>query len=321
MKSMKSVSPTQAAADRQQNLSPRWQNALVAFGEFQIQHRGLSPGSVDGLVRVLRRFAAYASSKGAVAPEQVTAIHIDDFVVDHARIHGQKSAPYATSSLRVFLRYLALEGQVAAELATQVPSPRTYTLAGLPPTIDWDAVLRVISAAPRRDAADRREYALLMLLATYGMRAGDAAGLLLDDLHWREAKITFRMQKTGRYLALPLIDPVADALVDYIRRDRAPCEFRQVFLTLHPPFHPLARRRITLLVRKAFVRSGVETRRGMAAHAFRHSLATRLVRHGVKLKTVADCLGHATTESTYLYTKLAVEDLRTVALDPREVLR
>lgn len=301
---------------------PSWQHVFDSFAEFQLDHRGLSPETLRSYTWVLRGFAAHASSStDVVGPTEITVAHIDEFLVQYARPRGGNYARQATTALRAFLRYLALEGKVAPELATQVPTPRTYALAGLPRGIDWEDVLRVLGAMPRDAATGRRDYAMLMMLATYGLRVGDVAALRLDDVHWRDAKIAFHMGKNGRRLALPLIDSVGDALVDYIQNDRPRCEHREVFLSLHSPSHPLSADRITQIAGAALERVGVKRSPGMACHTFRHSLATQLVRQGVKLKTVGDCLGHDSSETTFVYTKLAVEDLRSVSLDPREVLR
>ncbi len=317
-----SLSLRKAARPERLTLLPEWQRILDSFVEFQIEHRGISPGTVDDHVVILRRFAAHVCSSGAtITPDQITAAHLDAFVIQHAQPQGRQYVRRATITLRVFLRYLALDGRVAAVLASHVPSVRTYRLAGLPRGIDWNDVLRVLGAMPREDAAGRRDYAIVILLATYGLRAGDVATLRLDEVHWRDSKIAFRMVKNGRHLALPLIHAVGDALADYIQRDRARCEHREVFLSLRRPPRPLSGERVSHIAQAALERGGVERVRGRAAHTFRHSLATQLVRQGVKLKTVGDCLGHASSETTFLYTKLSVEDLRSVSLDPREVLQ
>lgn len=233
---------------------------------------------------------------------------------------GREYARRAAGTLRAFLRYLALLGHVPAELAAQVPRPRSYRLAGLPRALAHGDLRRVLRAVRRRDARGRREYAILMVLATYGLRAGDVAALRLDDFRWRDGTIAIATGKTGRPVVLPITDPVGDALGDYLQRGRPRCDRREVFLPLRPPYRPLTRGRITAIARKAMDRVGVGPPRGVAAHAFRHGFATRLVRNGVELGTVAGCLGHATSTTTFIYTKLDVEDLRTVSLDPREVL-
>jgi site-specific recombinase XerD len=180
-------------------------------------------------------------------------------------------------------------------------------------------VRRVLQSVRRRDPDGRREYAILVVFASYGLRLSDVAALRLDDIHWREGTIEIQVVKTGRPLLLPLTDSVGDALADYLQHGRPRCDHRRVFLARLKPFQPLTRSHISKIVRQAMDRAGVKLRQ-VATHAFRHSFATRLVRNGVAIDTVADCLGHASSRTTSIYTKLAVEDLRSVSLDPREVI-
>ncbi len=300
---------------------PDWRQTLDSFAEFRRAHRGVSDGTLSTDLLMLRRFAEHVSPEGAPLPlDEIEARHVDDFLVRHARGRGRDYARRAAGTLRTFLRYLALLGHVPAELAAQVPQPRVYRLAGLPRALEHGDLRRVLRAVVRRDARGRREYAVLMVLATYGLRAGDVAALRLDDLRWRDGTIAVATGKTGRLVLLPITDPAGDAIADYLQRDRPRCESRALFLPLRPPYQALASGRITEIARAAMDRAGVRRPRGVAAHAFRHGLATRLVRNGVDLGTVAGCLGHATSVSTFIYTKLDIEDLRTVSLDPREVL-
>lgn len=308
MKSSSLASPDGARRGKQPSVPRPWRQVLSSFVEFQLEHRGVPARTAGGYSWILRRFAAHVtSSKEVVTPDKITVAHIDDFLVRHAHPRGHDYCRRATTSLRVLLRYLALDGRVSAELATQVPTTRTYALAGLPRGIDWDDVLRVLGAMPRDDAAGRRNYAILMLLSTYGLRAGDVAALRLDDVHWRDAKIAFRMSKNGRHLALPLLDPVGDAVAEYVRRDRARCEHREIFLSLRRPFRPLAGQRISVVAQDAIDRGGVERVRGSAAHRLRHTTAMHMLRAGVDRNAIADFLGHAHSSTTERYAHADLE--------------
>ena len=324
---MSSPSCSSPIGDRQEQqtqsvFSPPWQHALDAYAAFQLQHRGVSTATVVHHSRVLRRFVAHLCSGGnTVDPAEISVAHIDDFIISRGRQRGRHYARLVGTALRGFLSFLALEGVVRSELVGQVPTTRNWSLATLPRCIDWDDVLVVLDGMPRNNAVGRRNYAILLVLAPYGIRASDVASLKLEDLHWRDSKVVFAMGKNGRLLALPLLDVVGDALAEYLRRDRAQCAHREVFLSLQSAPHPLTGKRISQLARAALERANVERVPGMAAHTFRHSLATQLVRLDTNLKVVGDCLGHASTETTFLYAKLAVDDLRAVALDPHEVLR
>jgi integrase len=301
--------------------SPEWEQTLEAFAEFQRRHRGTCDATVDNHLRVLRRFVAHASMSGAIVrPDEIAPRHIDEFLIGHARPLGRNYARQAACSVRVFMRYLAFLGQVPPERPAQVPTPKVYRLAGLPRGIAHDDLRRVLGSVTRDDARSRRQYAVLMLLATYGLRASDVGELRLDDLRWRDGTLWLRRSvKTGRPLVLPLTDAVGDALADYIQHGRPRCDHREVFLSVRAPHDPVDGRRITKIVREVLDLAGV-LQPGVAAHAFRHGFATRLVRSGVSLDVIAKCLDHKTTATTEIYTKLALEDLRSVSFDPRAVL-
>ena len=298
---------------------PDWQQAIDSFLEFRRVHRGVSDSTLDHYRARLRQFAEHVSPAGTlVRPDEIEARHIDAFLL-RGRSLGRDWARHTSSTLRVFLRYLALLGHVPASLASQVSRPRMYRLAGLPRALEESDLRRILRSVRRRDPGGRREYAILMVFATYGLRVSDVAALRLDDIRWRESSIAIQVEKTGRPLVLPLTDSIGDALADYLQRARPHCDRREVFLSLQEPFLPLTKGQISRLVREAMDRAGVTLRR-VASHAFRHGFATRLVRTGVALDTVANCLVHASSATTFIYTKLAVEDLRSVSLDPREVI-
>jgi site-specific recombinase XerD len=320
---MKTARPTigtsGCSGDRHER-SLEWQQSLDAFAEFQRRHRGTCDVTIRNHLRVLRRFGEHASVAGApVRPSEITTRHIDEFLVGHARPLGRNYTRQVSCSIRVFMRYLAFLGEVPTERPTQVPTVKIYRLAGLPRGLDQDDLRRVLRDVQRRDVRGRRQYAMLMLLASYGLRASDVAALRLDDLRWRDVLLWIRTVKTGRPLVLPLTDAVGDALADYLR-DRPRTNHRDVFLSLRAPYHPLVSLRVSKIVREALDHAGVVVPKGVAAHALRHGFATRLVRNGVTLDVVAKCLGHATSATTEIYTKLCIEDLRSVSLDPRVVL-
>jgi len=152
------------------------------------------------------------------------------------------------------------------------------------------------------------------LMAMYGLRASDVAALTLDNIHWRTSKICISQKKTGTVLELPLADAVGTALHKYLKKVVPPPPFRQIFLRMKAPLGTLK----TAAVSKRFQfwarRSGVEIHGKGSCHRIRHSYAVFLLRRGTTVKTIGDLLGHRTVESTSTYLRLAIEDLRDVAL-------
>ncbi|MFC2173080.1 site-specific integrase [Acidobacteriota bacterium] len=165
----------------------------------------------------------------------------------------------------------------------------------------------------------KRDYALLLLLVTYGLRISDARGLCLDDIDWRHDRLSICQRKTGEPLLLPLTPEIGQALITYLREARPSTPHRQVFLTVRVPHRPFSSNRAPVwIVRKYIDRANVSgIHRG--PHVLRHSMASRLLQAGHPIKFIADLLGHRSIESTFIYTKVDVDHLREVALDLPEV--
>src|ERR1019366_3464877 len=148
---------------------------------------------------------------------------------------------------------------------------------------------------------------------TYGVRAGQLSGLRLEDVHWRDARITFPAAKRGRLINAPLTAAVGDALLQYMREGRPNSGAREVFLSSDPPFQPLAAGSVYNVVCRPPRQSAI-TSPHQGSHAIRHAWATRALAQGQRLKTIADLLGHRSIESTRIYTKVDYAQLRSVRL-------
>jgi hypothetical protein len=200
----KSQSTEAESAQHHDRPPPEWQPLIDAYLEFRRVHRGVSDATLDDYRAVARQFVEYVVP---ARPKAIEPRHIDGFLL-RGRSVGRERARRASSSFRVFLRYLAMLGHVPAALASQVSRPRTYRLAALPRALEESDLRRVLRSVRRRDPSGRAEYAILMVFATYGPRAGDVAALRLDDIRWREGSILIQVEKTGRPRSLPLAEPV-----------------------------------------------------------------------------------------------------------------
>jgi integrase len=182
---------------------------------------------------------------------------------------------------------------------------------------------RILTSVDRSTPLGRRDYVILLLAARYGLRPGDIRQLTLDEIDWRGARIDIRQVKTGRPLALPLLPDVADALSAYLRDGRPASTNRTIFLRHCAPFEPFAvENNLAAIMRAALRRAGLAARTGRRGlYLFRQTLATRLLASGRPLKTIADLLGHASTQTTYGYTRVDLVGLRGVAISEEEVGR
>lgn len=203
------------------------------------------------------------------------------------------------------------------DLSRAVPRRRVYRQATLPRAITWSEVERVLAVPDRRAPIGKRDYAMLLLLATYGLRARELAALQLDDLDWHRAQIHVTARKNGHSTRYPLSAAVGDALVDYLRSGRPSVSDRHIFLRTIAPFTPLPYSAIATRASEYLHRAGVEAPRA-GSHTFRHTCVQRLVDADVPFKTISDYVGHQRSDSTQVYGKVAIHVLRQLALGDGE---
>lgn len=289
---------------------------LVAAYVHHLQRvRGLAESTWKLHQATASELLAFVGFDGDGARLQVLgAGDIERFLRRVGRRVSKGTLQHVVGYLRSFLRFLAGRGLVASGLDTRIDTPRLYRGERLPRTLPWDLVRRFLAAIDRSTPMGKRDFAMFMLMATYGLRTSEVAGLRLDDVHWRTKRLHVPRPKTGAPLVLPLTDEVGAALIDYLRHGRPQLPHRQVFLCVRAPSGPLGSTTVTEAFRGWVRRSGLPIP-NWGSHCLRHSLAVHLLRQGAPLKAISDLLGHRSAESTCVYLRLHVEDLRDVALD------
>jgi integrase len=224
--------------------------------------------------------------------------------------------------LRDFLRHLHGSGRTATDLSGTVIGPRIYEHEDIPSALRPEELRRVLEVT-RKDIspAGLRDYAILMLLATYGLRAAEIVRMHLEDVDWKRDLLHVRHSKTGTYSELPLLREPGEAVLRYLEKARPQSNHREVFLRIYAPHRPFKCGAIVSSITRARLRAAAITPEGRrGSRAFRHARAVSLLRSGVPLKVIGDVLGHTSAASTAEYLKLATEDLRTVGLElPRRV--
>lgn len=222
-----------------------------------------------------------------------------------------------TVCLRDFLRHLYRSGGTVSDLSGTVIGPRIYEHENIPSALRAEEVRRVLEVT-REDLSPvgLRDYAILMLLATYGLRAAEIVRLRLEDIHWTRDVLRVHHSKTGMYSELPLLHEPGEAVLRYLEKARPPSAHREVFLCIQAPRRPFKDGSILNCVTSARLRAAGITPQGRKGpHAFRHARAVSLLRSGVPLKIIGDVLGHTSAAATGEYLKLATEDLRAVGLE------
>ena len=282
---------------------------LDRFAAWLASERGLAPTTVALNVRLARPFLQQRAlgHDGQLGLDQLTAGEVRAFVLDQAR-RQSRSAKRMVTALRSLLRFLHVDGILAVSLAGAVPSPAGHALSGLPRALEPRQVQAMLASCDPATATGRRDRAVLLLLSRMGLRAGEVAGLGLDDIGWRRGEITVR-GKGGRRDRLPLPADVGAAIVAYLRDGRpAGALDRTVFIAAQAPREALSYTGITTIVAEAAARAGIPG--PVHAHRLRHSAATAMLRGGGSLTEIGQALRHARPATTAIYAKVDVDALR-----------
>jgi integrase/recombinase XerD len=293
---------------------------LEEWSAFLYRHRGLGANSVAlyrrNVERFLQKIQEDASPDGLAA---LSPMRVREYLQHQAPRFARATRKNLVITLRSFLGFAFGSGYLQRDIAGAIERVPCFTLDRLPRGPKWEDLPKILATVDRGTPQGRRNFAILLTLMTYGVRAGQLTSLRLDDVNWRDSRITFPAAKRGRPINAPLTAAVGDALLQYIRHGRPASRERQVFLSLVPPYRPLTAGSLYNVIAPAFNHSGIASpHRG--SHAIRHAWATRAFAQGQRLKTVADLLGHRSLESTRIYTKVDYTQLRSVGLGwPAEV--
>jgi site-specific recombinase XerD len=219
---------------------------------------------------------------------------------------------HVVATLRAYLRREHALGILPRTLHLQIDTPRVYRLERLPRDIPWNQVEALLCSIDRSEPHGLRDFTLLYLAAAYGLRSSELVRLTLDDIDWRGCSLMLVGTKNKHAIRLPMTDETANILITYLRNARPANSHRQLFLRMRAPCSPLMPTAVHDVLEHRIKLSGLELPK-CGSHALRHSFALNLLRRGIGMKTIGDALGHRDIESTFVFLRLAVDDLREVA--------
>jgi site-specific recombinase XerD len=251
---------------------------------------------------------------------KISVSQIYNYVTKSIKPMQRPTQKQIITSIRSFLKFAHFKGYIPRDLAEAVPTVETPKLGHIPRGMPWESVenLLAVAAAKRGTRTGNRSYAILQILATYGVRIGQVAKLRLQDINWRKGLIHFRQSKLGHSLCFPLYPHVADALLAYIEKSRGQAPYPEVFLAVYGDPIPLRNGdTFNSSMRTCFRNAGIT---GKTTHAIRHAFATRLMENDTPIKTISDLLGHKSIRNTFIYTKVDLKHLRLLAYEWPEVL-
>jgi site-specific recombinase XerD len=211
------------------------------------------------------------------------------------------------------LRYLHYKGLIDTDLSLAVPKVARWRFSTLPKHLPAAQVRQVLHHCGRKTAMGRRDYAILLLLARLGLRAGEIVKLRLEDIDWDNSRISV-CGKGGSWAQLPLPTDAANAIARYLQHGRPQCACRRLFIRAHAPLDGFrCATAVSKIVQCALERAGVVSAR-KGAHLLRHSLATEMLRKGASLDEIGVVLRHKSSDTTAIYAKVDLSSLRALAL-------
>jgi integrase/recombinase XerD len=281
---------------------------LSEYEDYLLRERALEPVTARGYLRTVRDFLS-TRSKAQEGLCGLSASEVTSFILRSARSGSIRYAKLRVTALRSFLRHLHVRGEFPSDLTGAVPAVAGWRLAGLPKGITCNEVRSLLRSCDRRTHVGRRDFAAILLMTRLGLRAGEVAGLRLDDLDWTRGELVVR-GKPRREDRLPLPPDVGRAIAGYLKHSRPRSECRHLFVRVRAPRGPLSRTGVTALVKWAAKRAELPA---VSPHCLRHTAATQMLRAGGSLSDVAHVLRHRHIDTTAIYAKVDRSRLHTLA--------
>lgn len=282
------------------------------FATYLRQERALSEATLKNYVPVARLFMDNRCASGSSDLAKLCAVDIHEFVLSRVRSCRPKRLQLILCAVRSFLRFLYLRGQLAVPLAEHLPRVAGWRLSDPPKWIASDAIEQTLASCDRSAAVGQRDYAILMLLARLGLRAGEIVSMELEDIRWETGEIRV-CGKGQQRKCFPLSQEVGKAVAAYLKNVRRPCSSRRVFLRIRAPYRGLGHSSsLGSIMRRALSRAGLDPP-SKGAHLFRHSLATHMLQNGATLTEIGQILHHKSPNTTAIYAKVDMSGLRALA--------
>jgi len=285
---------------------------LDQFVVWMEEERGLESSTIQRRKGCLTQFLCWYGEK----KQSFDSIRITD-IDTYLTVCGTNgctrvSVKNVATIIRSFMKYAGTKGWCDSSIAAAICAPRVYRLENLPAGPSWDQVKTLLASMETDRRCDIRDLPIIMLCAIYGFRETEVARLKLENIDWEQSLIVVERCKRRGGQTYPLVPVVGNAIIHYLRTVRPQSSFREVFLTLTPPFRPISRSTIYSLTSRRLAQIGVNTRH-IGPHSLRHACASHLVSENFTLKEIGDHLGHCSSASTRIYAKVDLQGLRQVA--------
>ncbi len=302
-------------SDIQYECPERFRPIVDEYREY-LKRRGLSRKTVRCRLNAARRFFSVVDSDIAEV-EELTAEHATKYLLSLRADKAPKSVSVMVTRLRCLLGFLSETREMRGDPARALSGRCARAQPALPTGFTTEEVAALLDAAAASESRPKMKTAMVLMFATYGLRAGEVISLTFDDVDWAAGKIFVSRRKNAETLVLDLVDSVRLAIIDYVRHERPESELRTIFLTKNKPHRPYAdSASIYSFVTQLCAKAGVDlSGRSHGSHAIRHSTATSMLDSGEAYETIGGVLGQLDPNSPRTYLGIDVGRLRKCALE------
>jgi len=283
------------------------------FAKYLQQERGLSQSALNNYLRTVHRLLTDQFGDRKIIFNELRPRNISSFIIHYAHTRGHRCAQIMTSALRNFFRFLYMRGEIDTDLAATVPTVPNWRFSKIPKFLQPEQVKHILQGCDKSTAMGQRNYAILLLLARLGLRAGEIVHLELDDILWETGVLIVR-GKSSREERLPLPHDVGQAIATYLRNSRPHCSSRKLFIKMRAPLQGFSSSvSVCNIVSRALVHAGINIE-FKGVHLFRHTLATNMLRGGATISEIGEILRHQLPSTTEIYAKVDLKALHAIAL-------
>ena len=259
---------------------------------------------------LLKKFVTWATTKKISDWKAILPTTIIQFLQHERRRRLSAESLYLQiAALRAFFRYAENEKVLTSNPAENISLPRRWQR--LPKALTSEEIQKLLTPPPHARPSDLCDHAVLELAYASGLRLAELRGVRLEQLHLDSGFITV-VGKGNKERVVPLGRKAVEALNRYLQSGRPNLVTRRspanVFLTRRgTPFSAVT---LWLRIKKRVRLAGIE--RNVTPHMLRHSFATHLLENGADLRVIQELLGHATINTTEIYTHVASNRLRDI---------
>lgn len=297
-----------SADTKKQRPSSLFKNVLDNYIDWSRIHRGLKESSLGMHRKWILKFSWFLQNKRLSNLKQIQLSHLDEFIQKQSLRLGPCGMESLKGVLRGFFRYLYRTDKIKKDLSLFIVSPRISYFRPVPVYVSWEEIEQLLSSAKQ----NKRDYTIMLLLKTYGLRAGEIAHLKLQDIDFGGNRIVIKERKNRQDLILPITDEVSKILKEYLSVRPKVYRHQEVFLCSVAPVRPLSSHAVSQIIRRYLNKLGFNPPT-KGAHLFRHSLSKHMLDQGAPITSIGSILGHSSIRSTFNYTRVGIKELREVA--------